>query len=337
MSDSSGSGRPTQGIRGGVSGGRYQPRPAFSSSSASSSIASRSAASGGRKEILCAVGVDVDAVAGWLGSYGGEDSPCDISRGLFAGEVGVPRLVRLFDKWQIPTTWFIPGHSIETFPKETQMVVDAGHEIGMHGYSHENPIAMTPVQEEAVMDKCIELIEEVSGRRPTGYVAPWWEFSPITNELLLAKGIKYDHSLMNDDFHPFYARVGDSWTKIDYSKHPDEWMKPLVRGQETDLIDIPGSWYLDDLPPMMFIKGAPNSHCFVNPRDIEQLWIDQFDWVYNEYDYAVFTLTIHPDVSGRPQVQMMLQRVFDHISAHTGVRFCTFDEIADDFAARNPR
>ena len=339
MNNNSGSGRPTQGVTGSVSGGRYQPRPTFSSSagSSSSSISHRSVANGGKKEILCAVGVDVDAVAGWLGSYGGEDSPCDISRGLFAGEVGVPRMVRLFDKWQIPTTWFIPGHSIETFPAETQMVVDAGHEIGMHGYSHENPIAMTPVQEEAVMDKCIDLIEKVSGRRPTGYVAPWWEFSPITNELLLAKGIKYDQSLMNDDFHPFYARVGDSWTKIDYSKHPDEWMKPLVRGHETDLIDIPGSWYLDDLPPMMFIKGAPNSHGFVNPRDIEQLWIDQFDWVYNEYDYAVFTLTIHPDVSGRPQVQMMLQRVFDHISAHTGVRFCTFDEIADDFAARNPR
>jgi peptidoglycan-N-acetylglucosamine deacetylase len=338
MSNNSGPVRPTQGVSGGAAGGRYQPRPAFSSSAASSSISQRSVATGGgKKEILCAVGVDVDAVAGWLGSYGGEDSPCDISRGLFAGEVGVPRMVRLFDKWQIPTTWFIPGHSIETFPKETQMVVDAGHEIGMHGYSHENPIAMTPVQEEAVMDKCIDLIEKVSGRRPTGYVAPWWEFSPITNELLLAKGIKYDHSLMNDDFHPFYARVGDSWTKIDYSKHPDEWMKPLVRGHETDLIDIPGSWYLDDLPPMMFIKGAPNSHGFVNPRDIEQLWIDQFDWVYNEYDYAVFTLTIHPDVSGRPQVQMMLQRVFDHISAHTGVRFCTFDEIADDFAVRNPR
>ena len=339
MNNNSGSGRPTQGVTGSVSGGRYQPRPTFSSSagSSSSSISHRSVANGGKKEILCAVGVDVDAVAGWLGSYGGEDSPCDISRGLFAGEVGVPRMVRLFDKWQIPTTWFIPGHSIETFPAETQMVVAAGHEIGMHGYSHENPIAMTPVQEEAVMDKCIDLIEKVSGRRPTGYVAPWWEFSPITNELLLAKGIKYDHSLMNDDFHPFYARVGDSWTKIDYSKHPDEWMKPLVRGHETDLIDIPGSWYLDDLPPMMFIKGAPNSHGFVNPRDIEQLWIDQFDWVYNEYDYAVFTLTIRPDVSGRPQVQMMLQRVFDHISAHTGVRFCTFDEIADDFAARNPR
>ena len=66
-------------------------------------------------------------------------------------------------------------------------------------------------------------------------------------------------------------------------------MKPLERGRETDLIEIPASWYLDDLPPMMFIKAAPNSHGFVNPRDIEELWRDQFDWVYREYDYAVFT------------------------------------------------
>ena len=130
------------------------------------------------KEILCAIGVDVDAVAGWLGSYGGEDSPDDISRGLFAGEVGTPRLLTLFERHGITTTWFIPGHSIETFPEQTRMVVDAGHEIGMHGYSHENPISMTREQEEAVLVKCIGLIEQVSGRRPTGYVAPWWEFSP---------------------------------------------------------------------------------------------------------------------------------------------------------------
>ena len=48
------------------------------------------------KEIFVSFGIDVDAVAGWLGSYGGEDSPCDISRGLFAGEVGSLRLLRLF-------------------------------------------------------------------------------------------------------------------------------------------------------------------------------------------------------------------------------------------------
>jgi peptidoglycan/xylan/chitin deacetylase (PgdA/CDA1 family) len=289
------------------------------------------------KKILVSLGIHVDAVAGWLGSYGGEDSPDDISRGMFAGEVGSVRLLKLFERENLKTSWFIPGHSIETFPEEMKAVAAAGHEIGLHGYSHENPIAMTPEQEEAVLDRSIELITHLSGKRPTGYVAPWWEFSPVSNELLIKKGIKYDHSLMHNDFHPYYVRVGDTWTKIDYSKHPSTWMKPLVRGQETGLVEIPASWYLDDLPPMMFVKKSPNSHGFVNPRDIEEMWRDQFDWVYREYDYSVFPITLHPDVAGRPQVLLMLERLIAHFRAHDGVRFCTCDEMADDFLTHNPR
>ncbi|WP_100498049.1 polysaccharide deacetylase family protein [Geodermatophilus chilensis] len=289
------------------------------------------------KEIFVAFGVDVDAVAGWLGSYGGEDSPDDISRGIFAGEVGTPRLLELFRRNDLRTTWFIPGHSMETFPDQTRMVIDGGHELGIHGYSHENPIAMTRQQEETVLLRTIDLAEKFSGRRPTGYVAPWWEFSPVTNELLLENGIKYDHSLMHRDFEPYYVRVGDSWTKIDYSQPADTWMQPLVRGRETELVEIPANWYLDDLPPMMFVKASPNSHGFVNPRHLEEMWRDQFDWVYREHDYAVFTMTIHPDVSGRPQVLLMLERLIEHINGHEGVRWATFDEIADDFIRRSPR
>jgi peptidoglycan-N-acetylglucosamine deacetylase len=290
-----------------------------------------------QKEILVAYGVDVDAVAGWLGSYGGEDSPDDISRGIFAGEVGCPRLLKLFEKYDLRTTWFIPGHSIETFPEQMKAVVDAGHEVGIHGYSHENPIAMTEQQEREVLLRSIDLCEQLSGRRPDGYVAPWWEFSNITNELLLENGIKYDHSLMHDDVHPYYVRVGDSWTKIDYSKSAGEWMKPLERGEETDLIEIPANWYLDDLPPMMFIKTAPNSHGFVSPRHLFQDWQDTFDYIYREYDYAVFGMTIHPDVSGRPHVTMAHERLIEHINGREGVRWATFNEIADDFARRQPR
>ena len=290
------------------------------------------------KEILCAFGVDLDAVAGWLGSYGGKDSPDDISRGLFAGEVGTPRLLELFRRHDLQTTWFVPGHSIETFPEQMDAIVAAGHEVGVHGYSHENPIAMSREQETEVLDKCIALIEGVTGRRPTGYVAPWWEFSRVTNELLLERGIKYDHSLMHRDFEPYYVRVGDSWTPIDYAApSAHDWMKPLVRGDETNLVEIPANWYLDDLPPMMFIKASPNSHGFVNPRHLEEMWRDQFDWVYREQEYGVVTFTIHPDVSGRPQVLLMLERSIAHINGHEGVRWATFDEIADDFLERNPR
>ncbi|MFM8594473.1 MAG: polysaccharide deacetylase family protein [Chloroflexota bacterium] len=289
------------------------------------------------KNVVVCVGVHTDAVAGWLGSYGGEDSPCDISRGMFDGEVGSPRLLELFHREGIRTTWFIPGHTIETFPAQMQMVADAGHEIGLHGYSHENPLAMSATQEQAVLRKSIELITQISGRPPRGYVAPWWELSASTVELLLNHGITYDNSLMDNDFHPFYARVGDSWTKIDYQKPAETWMKPLQRGTETDLVEIGANWYLDDLPPMLFIKASPNSHGFVNPRDIEQMWIDQFDWVYREYDYAVVPLTIHPDVSGRPQVLLMLERFFAYVRRHEGASFATFEEAADDFRVRYPR
>jgi peptidoglycan-N-acetylglucosamine deacetylase len=288
------------------------------------------------KQIRCAFGVDVDAVSGWLGSYGGEDSTFDISRGVFAGEVGVPRLLELFRRRNIRTSWFVPGHSLETFPDQMKAVVQAGHEIGAHGYSHENPAAMSPEQEEDVLIRSIELIEKISGQKPRGYVAPWWETSPATAELLLKHGFRYDHSQGHHDFQPYYARAAESWTNVDYSKPAREWMKPLDRGRAVDLVEIVASWYLDDLPPMMFIKSAPNSHGFVSPRDVEQLWRDQFDWVYREYDTACFPMSIHPDVSGRPQVLLMLERMIDYINGHDGVRWCTMEEIADEYRARVP-
>ncbi|HEX5534466.1 MAG TPA: polysaccharide deacetylase [Actinomycetales bacterium] len=290
-----------------------------------------------KKNIQVSFGVDLDAVAGWLGSYQGQDSPGDISRGVFAGEVGTPRLLELFRRYDITCTWFVPGHSIESFPNEAEQIVAAGHEIGLHGYSHENPRAMSLEQERAVLEKSLALTEGITGQRPTGYVAPWWEFSNNTAQLLLDAGIQYDHSLMHRDFEPYYVRTGDVWTPIDYSKPAQTWMEPLRRGEETDLVEIPANWYLDDLPPMMFMKNVPNSHGFVNPRDIEVQWRDQFDWVYREMDYAVFTISIHPDVSGRPQVLLMLERLIEYINGHEGVEWKTFHDIAQDFVRRQPR
>jgi peptidoglycan/xylan/chitin deacetylase (PgdA/CDA1 family) len=288
------------------------------------------------KEIICAFGTDIDSVAGWIGSYGGGDSPSDIQRGIFASEVGNVRLLNLFKKYGLKTTFFIPGHSIETFPKEVDMIVKAGHEIGAHGYLHENPIAMTPTQEEAVLVKCIDLIEKVSGKKPRGYVAPWWEMSNSTAALLLKYGFKYDHSQGYRDFQPFYARVGDTWNVIDYSKTAGEWMHPLKHGKEIDLVEVGANWYVDDLPPMMFMKKAPNSHGFVSPRAVEEIWKDAFDWVYREMDYAVFAFTIHPDVAGRPQVLLMLERMIEHINRQSGTKWMTFEEIAADFRKRYP-
>ena len=110
----------------------------------------------------------------------------------------------------------------------------------------------------------------------------------------------------------------------------------VIIGVGIDVVDIAANWYMDDLPPMMFMKKAPNSHGFVNPRHIEEMWRDQFDWVYREMDYAVYAFTIHPDVAGRPQVLLMLERLIEHINGHDGVEWATFETIAEDFRARFP-
>lgn len=75
--------------------------------------------------------------------------------------------------------------------------------------------------------------------------------------------------MSHKDCQAYYLRAGDTWTKIDHGKKADHWMKALVRGQETGLVEILANWYIDDLPPMMFMK-VPNSHGFVNARDIER-------------------------------------------------------------------
>ncbi|QRD83422.1 FMN-dependent dehydrogenase-domain-containing protein [Aspergillus flavus] len=289
----------------------------------------------GKKRILVGYGVDIDAVAGWLGSYGGEDSVSDISRGLWAGHIGTPRLLKLFEKYNIKASWFIPGHTLETFPEECAQVRDAGHEIGLHGYSHENPASMTLEQQRDILDKTYKMLRDFCGKPPRGIVAPWWEASAEMVELLLAYGIEYDHSMSHEDCQMYWLRTGDSWTKIDYSQKAETWMKPLVRGQTTGLVEIPGSWYIDDLPPMMFIKNSANSHGWVNPRDVEAIWKDHFDYFYREYDEFVFPMTIHPDVSGRPHVLLMHERIIEHINKHEGVEWVTFEQMCDEFKKKN--
>ena len=185
------------------------------------------------KDIQVCFNPHFDAVSLWLGSFGGADSPCDISRGVFAAKRGVPRLLEFFRRYGITTTWHITGHSIESFPKAAEMIAKDGHEIGVHGYSHENPLAMSPEQERDVLDKSIELCRGLTGKDPKGYATPWAEFTNITVDLLLERGFSHEFSMMEEDCFPYYLRTGDSWTKIDYTKNAADWMKPWIAGERS--------------------------------------------------------------------------------------------------------
>lgn len=264
---------------------------------------------------------DFDAISLWIGPMRAK-SPSMISRGEF-GAVGVMRILRLLEREAIPATFFVTGHTAETYPAQTRAIAEAGHEIGHHGYLHENPIDLFPEDEERVMLRGLAALDAVAGVRPVGYRSPSWDNSAHTIDLLLKYGFRYESSLMADDFTPYWCRTGDT---ID----PDG---PYRFGQPVDLVEMPVSWLLDDFPHFEYIR-LPNR---VSPglsaaSKVEEIWRDEFDFMVRDVPNGVFTLTMHPQVIGRGHRILMLERLIAHFRA-AGAEFSTLSDAADAFRA----
>lgn len=157
-------------------------------------------------------------------------------------------MLKLFADHDIKASWYMPSHTILSFPEQMAKVRDAGHEIGLHGYTHEFVRFLTEEQERKVMAKSIEVYQEFTGKYPKGWVAPAWEVSPKTMSILEDFGIEYDHSMLHHDCQPYYVAdvPADSVVHTDYSQDPDTWMKPMKEHKPTKVVEIPGSWNVDD-------------------------------------------------------------------------------------------
>jgi len=190
---------------------------------------------------IATIGFDFDAMSGFISR--GLTSPTPISRGEF-GPVAVPRILDLLKKYKIRASWFIPGHTLETYPAECRKIFDAGHESGHHGWTHMPPNDMTREQEEAGLVRANEQIRKLTGRYARGYRSPSWDLSPHSIELFLKHGFFYESSMMGNDHMPYRIRQGDVI----------ELEKPAIFGKETKLIEMPVSWTLDDYPHFEFLR-----------------------------------------------------------------------------------
>ena len=149
---------------------------------------------------------DFDSVSYWIAQ--GLTTPTPISRGEF-GVVAAARLVELFRRHSIATTWFVPGLTIDTYPDACRQIADAGHEIAHHGYDHVAPRQLSRADEVDQLERGSAAIERLTGRRPRGYRSPGWDLSSNSVELLNEHGFVYDSSLMGHDYLPYRARSGD--------------------------------------------------------------------------------------------------------------------------------
>jgi peptidoglycan-N-acetylglucosamine deacetylase len=273
------------------------------------------------KHIACLT-FDFDAMSGWIAR--GMTSPTPISRGEFGPNVALPRILALLDKYGVASSWYIPGHTLETYADECRRVFDAGHEIAHHGWTHRPPASLSHAQEEEELVRANANIRQLTGRPARGYRSPSWDLSPHSVALLLKHGFLYDSSMMGDDYTPYRVREPD---RI-------ELERPAVFGRPTRLIEMPVSWTLDDYPHFEFIR-TPTwiLQGLMNAENVLGNWIDDFIYLRNNLEWGVITYTFHPFVIGRGHRMIALEKLIRALKDN-GAVFMTVEQAALEFSER---
>ena len=267
---------------------------------------------------------DWDGVSVWMA--GGATDARSLSRGEFGPRVGIPRLLELCGRLGITATFFTPGHTADTFPETAAEIAAAGHEVAAHGYVHEDfePLSLDEARD--VIRRAADAIERAVGRRPRGMRFPPWAVAGEHFELLLGEGYTYSSSVM-DDVRPHWAR-GPGVVRFDGPNEP---------GGELPLVEVPITFITSDFAYFEFNGyGRPTLPAGLrNPRDVEEIWLDEFS--YNaERDPTAFTmLMLHPETIGWGGRVAMLERVLAAMQRR-GARFVTAEALAEEFRTANP-
>ncbi|MBI5354056.1 MAG: polysaccharide deacetylase [Chloroflexi bacterium] len=263
---------------------------------------------------------DFDALCVWLSSDI-PATPARLSRGEYGARVGVPRILDLLRSYQIRSTFFVPGHSAESFPLCIEKILDDGHEIANHGYAHEDVSTQSPDDERRSLEKGQKILEKFIGTPPIGYRSPSWDYSSVTLPLLLEFGFQYDSSLFADDNHPYHPRLGDRVSAEE----------PLAPGRETDLWEFPVDFGLDDWPHFTFDFSRPRSGLSA-PSKVLEIWKGDLDFMIKHENSGVFTLTMHPQVIGRGHRMMMLESFIQYVNSTGSAHFARMGDVASQLS-----
>jgi peptidoglycan-N-acetylglucosamine deacetylase len=268
------------------------------------------------RHIVCLT-FDFDTQSGFIAR--GMTTPTPLSRGEF-GAMASGRILKFLEGRGIRATWFVPGFTIESWPRESAAVAEAGHEIGHHSWAHIPPANQTREEEEADLVRANACIRSLTGRTARGYRSPSWDLSEHTVDLLIAHGFRYDSSLMGADYVPYRARRGDV----------AQLGKPFAFGAPTDLIEMPISWSLDDFPHFEFLRQPQTVLASMQPaRAVMQSWLDEFLYMKKTVDWGVLTYTMHPYVIGRGYRMLALEWLVEQL-AKEGAVFMTMEDAAEE-------
>jgi peptidoglycan-N-acetylglucosamine deacetylase len=229
----------------------------------------------------------------------GTTSPTTLSASDFGAESGIPRIVEMLNRRQVPATFFMTAVDAMLHPEMLAAILKSGkNEVGVHGWIHEFPPRLAEGEEERLLDKAIDYLTKATGKKPAGYRAPSWAFSGVTLDLIRKKGFLYDSSLQSLD-EPYEIKS---------------------RGENTGLVELAIDWTLTETPYL-----GQNGH-MPSPELLYQLYKGEFDGAYREG--TTFILTLHPYLSGHRAPMAQLDSFVSYMQSKPGVWFATCLEVA---------
>lgn len=229
--------------------------------------------------------------------------PVPLSQGEYGATTGLPRVLDLLDRQQVPATFYIPAMSAALHPQMIQDIVQRKrHEIGVHGWMHENlPLIGDAAKEEQLLTQSIDYLTKAAGKRPVGFRAPSWAFSQYTLEQIRKAGFLYDSSFMA----------------------MDEPYELVTNSQKTGMIELPINWIADDYP--YYEPQASGS--LPDPDLVYQVYKGEFDAAYQER--TLFILTMHPHITGHRSRIAQFDKLVTYMKSKPGVWFATLEQVAD--------
>jgi peptidoglycan/xylan/chitin deacetylase (PgdA/CDA1 family) len=220
----------------------------------------------------------------------------------YGPRVGVPRLLELLADYDLRATFFVPGLTAERYPETVERIVEGGHEVGHHSYSHRSPVDLSPAEERADFERALTALERI-GVKPSGHRAALWEASWHTPHLVAEYGLTYDSSLMDSD-RPYRLRVGDA-----------------------TIAELPPHWGLDDWEQYAFLPRPDIGGVIESPAKVLELWRAELD-AMRRYG-CLFMLTCHPFLSGRPARVEVLRALIEYALEAGDVDFATGATVAE--------
>lgn len=249
------------------------------------------------------VAFDVDGELLWLerGDKTNDKHITNLSRGRYSTLQAVPRILKMLEEEDVIATFFTPGYIAEQYPEVAEAIVEAGHEIGYHGYRHET--APTREEEESLMDKSAKILKDITGKEPVGQRGPNGIIYDYHLQLWLDKGYIYSSNWRDSD-GPFVHELN---------------------GKKIPIVELPKDSIFDDTAYDMYTENLPARHNLRSGREMMQVWKDEFDALAEEG--RMLNLVMHPQFIGRPG-NLRALREFIRYMKENGAWFATNEQVA---------